>query len=999
MKLSRLLILFIFFQVVNLNAQNEKSITYSDLLLTPKSDVYMQAFYWNSPPGGIWYDSLSKVAGRLASAGFGAIWVPPAAKGGGGFSMGYDIYDYYDFGHLNQKGSIETRFGSKSELLNMVSKYKSVGVQIFYDAVLNHTGNGDIKSNYQCGTSDSGFVIFNPLSGRFPRTAANFHPNNIHCDRNPPYHNNMFFEDLCHYAVGTGDSLIAWCRFIKDSLGFDGFRIDAIKHIEPHWMAVFSQAFPNTYIVGENWSGISEIMNYYNQVTANGGNLSLFDFPLRYTLKEMCNNTSGSFDMNNLYSAGLINSGMNPFAVSTFVENHDFDRQGWNGQIDPGHDPVLTNKDMGYAYIIFSEGRPSVFFKDYFDFGLAGKIDTLIWIRQKFLYGTTTQGAGLNPWYLGSGSQQELSRDLFVSRRNGGSGKPQSFLLINDHPTQWRGVWVNSNHPNQWFKDYTGRAINKQAAADGRVELWAPPRSYAIYVPDTTQTINYPPVLEKIPDLVAYTNAPFRYQIRASDANNSQLNFSMTGNPNWLNLSSSGLLSGTPAFADTGIRQIIIQVSDPLGATDRDTFYLTVRFNLPPTIQSVNDTTIRATYRFEKQLFASDPNSDTLSFRFNLAPNWLNLDSLSGLMVGTPSINDTGYYNIRVLVTDNKGGFDSTAFNINVIKPPDSIIYGYGKPTIDGNVNLSANDWLEQWRIVLDSNSDSYWRTPDSLDNEMLAIYSTWDADSLYLGIDYVINDSYNTMMLYIDAGKQGGVTNFHSSSYIGEYQKNFRFRPSDAIDCFAAIYYLNQPSFYLLENNNSVNKTTEINGRRGQNARGAELAIAWNTIYELGAGLVPPNVKLKVVGLVAGGFNWGAGDSAPDNPDVNGDSGPDSLIFLAYIYPDTNGNGIPDPTLIITSIKEDKSDFIPEEFYLYQNYPNPFNPNTVITYQLSEKNLVTLKVFDVLGREIATLVNEVQSPGKYNIRFNGDGLSSGIYLYQLKFGDKIQTRKMILLK
>ena len=81
---------------------------------TPKSDVYMQAFYWNSPPGGIWYDSLAKLAPRLASAGFSAVWFPSPAKGaGGGLSMGYDPYDQYDFGNYNQKGSVETRFGSR----------------------------------------------------------------------------------------------------------------------------------------------------------------------------------------------------------------------------------------------------------------------------------------------------------------------------------------------------------------------------------------------------------------------------------------------------------------------------------------------------------------------------------------------------------------------------------------------------------------------------------------------------------------------------------------------------------------------------------------------------------------------------------------------------------------------------------------------------------------------------------------------------------------------
>jgi len=88
-----------------------------NILSSPKSDVFMQGFYWNSPPGGIWYDSLAKLAPRLASAGFSAIWFPSPVKGaGGGMSMGYDPYDHYDFGDFQQKGSKKTRFGNQAEL-------------------------------------------------------------------------------------------------------------------------------------------------------------------------------------------------------------------------------------------------------------------------------------------------------------------------------------------------------------------------------------------------------------------------------------------------------------------------------------------------------------------------------------------------------------------------------------------------------------------------------------------------------------------------------------------------------------------------------------------------------------------------------------------------------------------------------------------------------------------------------------------------------------------
>jgi predicted GH43/DUF377 family glycosyl hydrolase len=89
----------------------------------------------------------------------------------------------------------------------------------------------------------------------------------------------------------------------------------------------------------------------------------------------------------------------------------------------------------------------------------------------------------------------------------------------------------------------------------------------------------------------------------------------------------------------------------------------------------------------------------------------------------------------------------------------------------------------------------------------------------------------------------------------------------------------------------------------------------------------------------------------------------------------------------------------IPAQFELSQNYPNPFNPSTKIQFMISEFGLVNLKVFDVLGNEVAILVNEELTTGEYQVEFDGNGLTSGIYFYQLKAGIYIETKKMILLK
>jgi hypothetical protein len=88
-----------------------------------------------------------------------------------------------------------------------------------------------------------------------------------------------------------------------------------------------------------------------------------------------------------------------------------------------------------------------------------------------------------------------------------------------------------------------------------------------------------------------------------------------------------------------------------------------------------------------------------------------------------------------------------------------------------------------------------------------------------------------------------------------------------------------------------------------------------------------------------------------------------------------------------------------PAEFMLYQNFPNPFNPSTMIQYQLALNSNVTLKIYDALGNEVSTLLNEYQPAGTYQIEYNPAGLTSSVYFYQLKADNFIQTKKMLLLK
>ncbi|MCF8240379.1 MAG: T9SS type A sorting domain-containing protein, partial [Melioribacteraceae bacterium] len=114
----------------------------------------------------------------------------------------------------------------------------------------------------------------------------------------------------------------------------------------------------------------------------------------------------------------------------------------------------------------------------------------------------------------------------------------------------------------------------------------------------------------------------------------------------------------------------------------------------------------------------------------------------------------------------------------------------------------------------------------------------------------------------------------------------------------------------------------------------------------------------------------------------------------LHILFNDSTGNFVEDP---VTGINENNAQ--PTEFTLYQNYPNPFNPTTVINYQLPEAGFVTLKVYDVLGREVTTLVNREMSAGKYQVELDASKLSTGVYFYQLKTGNLLEIKKMLLLR
>ena len=116
-------------------------------------------------------------------------------------------------------------------------------------------------------------------------------------------------------------------------------------------------------------------------------------------------------------------------------------------------------------------------------------------------------------------------------------------------------------------------------------------------------------------------------------------------------------------------------------------------------------------------------------------------------------------------------------------------------------------------------------------------------------------------------------------------------------------------------------------------------------------------------------------------------------------IFAGTQGDGVwRRPLSQIISVQNISTE-VPAQFSIEQNYPNPFNPTTNLEFGISKMGFVSLKVYDVIGKEVATLVNESLSPGSYQVEFDGSNLTSGVYFYRMETGSFTDTKRMLLIK
>ncbi|MCC7154646.1 MAG: DUF1939 domain-containing protein [Bryobacterales bacterium] len=444
--------------------------------------VLMQAFYWDCPRNEncefAWWPRVEPELAALRQAGITALWLPPATKAGGAVSMGYDPYDYYDLGEFDQKGGRATWFGTRDQLDSLVSKAHAQGMSLYADLVLNHN-NGADEMELNPLTGKQWWYRFKPLSGRFERDWACFHPSSFETFDEMEF---AGMPDLCHRNPAVYAALVDHAHWLVEEIGFDGFRFDFVKGFNA-WIirAILEYRYSKPgrpflykpFGVGENWDSEQAIERWLDTESEMSDNpVSAFDFPLRYTLQGLCD--SPDFDLRRLNGAGL--AARRPARAVTFVDNHDLLRLN-----DPDHTGIIHDKMMAYAYILTHEGYPCVFWMDWFNFGLARP-------------GQPTGIAALSSLHeqFAGGSSRVLyaSSDLYIMQRSGFGAQPGLVIVINNRRDRWTGTAVTTRWPNitltpqAWCSAIdTGTPSPKRTDADGRADLWAPPRGYAVYVP------------------------------------------------------------------------------------------------------------------------------------------------------------------------------------------------------------------------------------------------------------------------------------------------------------------------------------------------------------------------------------------------------------------------------------------------------------------------------------------------------------------------------------
>lgn len=250
------------------------------------------------------------------------------------------------------------------------------------------------------------------------------------------------------------EDVLNWGKWIVNEIGFDGFRLDASKHVDNQMIYDFvEQTAQSTdkelFYIGEAWVNDAEVLIDYLE-TVGQDRLHVFDFPLRKNFIDLMH---GKLDMRWLGEKGLVNKDGYGHRAITFVDNHDTDRDGDN---EYGTEPIMDRKFQAYCYILMRrEGVPTIYWKDYHNHGLKEKLDNLIEARKKFAHGEPYES-------------ESNDKNTYSYIRTGDDNHPGSGLvmMITQHDNgELIEKVINTGEAETLYYDYTGH-VEKEVKTD-----------------------------------------------------------------------------------------------------------------------------------------------------------------------------------------------------------------------------------------------------------------------------------------------------------------------------------------------------------------------------------------------------------------------------------------------------------------------------------------------------------------------------------------------------
>lgn len=455
------------------------------------NDTLLQGFEWYMECNQNFWNDFSSKANDLAKMGITSVWLPPAFKGiGGKDEVGYGVYDVYDLGEFNQKGTVKTKYGSKDEYLNCIKSFKEAGIKVFVDVVLNHKMGADYLQSIPATKVDWGNHQ-QEISGEewvkvatkftFPgrnKKYSDFKWNWTHFDgidfnaengekalykfKDKSWEKTVDNEfENYDYLMGADldfgneevrEECMKWGKWYLDLTNADGFRLDAVKHISAKFYKEWVQYMRKVsnkelYAVGEYWSGdVNRLLNYINETE---GEINLFDVSLHYNLSSA---SKEDYDLTTIFNNTLVIN--NPCKAVTFVDNHDTEiGQALESYIEEWF------KNIAYSLILLREaGYPCVFYGDLFgipkyNIAPVKGLDTIIKIRSDKAYGKQND-------YLDDKNCIGFTREGDEEHLKSGVA-----VLISNATSNSKKMYVGEKFANQIFIDALEN-INEEVTID-----------------------------------------------------------------------------------------------------------------------------------------------------------------------------------------------------------------------------------------------------------------------------------------------------------------------------------------------------------------------------------------------------------------------------------------------------------------------------------------------------------------------------------------------------